>query len=82
MNECTKEKIASGSVHPEASISQMGVGRLEVACMAWEYLGQIRFSYDITIYDSNGGPTWGTKVFEGTLEDLIKIVKEVKNESS
>ena len=69
-------------VFPQASISQMGVGKLEIKTMAYSSYEnkEICFSHEITLQDdSKGLGGWGEVIFEGTLKELICLVKEAKS---
>ena len=72
-------------VFPQSSISQMGVGKLEIETMAYPSYEnrEICFSHEITLRDDSKGLSgWGETIFEGTLKELIDLIKEAKSGSN
>ena len=73
-------KLTDGTIYPQMRIAQMGVGELEVNAMA--FIGgfpntHVRFAHSIEIRDaSQDNVGWGKKIFEGSLAELISLVKE------
>jgi len=80
-----KTQEEGGTIHPSARIVQMGVGSLEVECMAYtNFDGQTKFFHEITIGETEEPNTYvGPTLFKGSLKELIDLIKERrKSESS
>jgi len=76
-------KSTDGTIYPRMRIAQVDIGELEISAMAFtgrcpESPGNhVRFAHNIEIRDacrSNIG--WGSKIFEGSLAELIVLVRE------
>ena len=73
-------KLTDGTIYPQMRIAQTGVGELEVDTMV--FIGSFpeahtRFAHSIEIRDaSQNNVGWGKKIFEGSLAELIALVRE------
>lgn len=76
-------KPGDPTVYPMSRISQLGVGELEISCMAYTVPDYVRFHHEITLQaHSEAHPEgWGEAIFKGTLKELIELVqgKEVND---
>lgn len=71
-------ELTEGAIYPEMSIAQHNVGKLEIESMAFSSscADHIRFCYEITLRDSSQDKVgWGKVIFQGTLKELIDLVK-------
>jgi len=73
-------ELDDGTIYPTMKIAQLNVGRLEISAMAFtvEYPeGHVRFAHDIKIQDaSQGSVGWGKTIFEGSLAELITLIRK------
>jgi len=73
---------AEGTIHTDQRITQVDIGALEVTTMTYSTSSQsIAFCHGITVrawYPGASG--WGTVIFEGSLEDLINLIKKAKTQ--
>lgn len=82
-----------GTIHTDQRITQVDIGALEVTTMAYSTFStsilshfstlsqSIAFCHEITVrawYPGASG--WGTIIFEGSLEDLIKLIKKAETQ--
>jgi len=74
-----------GTIHTNQRITQVDIGALEVTTMAYSTFStlsqSIAFCHEITVrawYPGASG--WGTIIFEGSLEDLIKLIKKAETQ--
>ena len=73
-------KLTDEAIYPEMRIAQHNVGELEISTMA--FIGSfpenhVRFAHKITVRAaSQKEEGWGKKIFEGSLAELIALVKE------
>jgi len=65
-------KLEEDAEFMRSSVSQFGVGRLEISNQMDNGLG---FSKEITIYKDNKQRGWGEEIFDGTLAELIDRIE-------
>jgi len=69
-------KADEGTEQTESSISQIGVGRLDIKTVTFESGGQTRFSREITIRKDEGKAGWGKIIFLGSLQELLDLTEQ------
>lgn len=75
-------KVTDGTIYPAMRVAQIDVGELEIGGMAYvtSYPAEhINFCYEIAIRDASEDKTgWGKTIFQGSLKELIDLVKAEK----
>lgn len=78
-NDHTNYKSGDGTIVSDMNFKQTGVGAISIEQFNITYSEQrTGMFYNLRVYDGEGygtGQGWGKIIFEGSLKDLVEVIK-------